>query len=87
MQEAVNFIPNQVYHKEDTTLWTPRSFITASPATANNKYDVTIEHFCNGVVYPHTGETITQYKRLKNNPVTKGTWTTTFGKEFGKMAQ
>jgi hypothetical protein len=39
------------------------------------------------MVHPVTGETIISYKKLKNNLVTAETWMTTFGKEFGGMAQ
>ena len=46
-----------------------------------------IEHFCAPVIHPTTGETITQYKKLIKDPVTKEIWETAFGKEFGRMAQ
>jgi len=38
-------------------------------------------------VHPITGETITQYRKLARDPVTRDVWTTAFGKEFGRMAQ
>jgi hypothetical protein len=34
-----------------------------------------------------TGKTISSYKHLMHNPVTAKIWQTTFGKEFGGMAQ
>ena len=39
------------------------------------------------MVHPITGETISSYKKLKNNPATAETWMTAVGKEFGGMAQ
>ncbi len=39
------------------------------------------------MVHPTTGETISSYKRLINNPVTANTWWTAFGKDFGSMCQ
>ena len=42
---------------------------------------------CAPVVHPATGETITQYRKLVKDPVTKQVWETGFGKEFGRMAQ
>ena len=39
------------------------------------------------MVHPVTGETISSYKKLKNDPATAETWMTAFGKEFCGMAQ
>jgi hypothetical protein len=39
------------------------------------------------VVHPITGEMITQYRKLMKDPVTKEVWTTSWGKEWGRMAQ
>ena len=39
------------------------------------------------MVHPKTGETITSYKRLLNDPDTAEIWQTVFGKGFGRMAQ
>ena len=50
-------------------------------------YDADIEHFCAPVVHPTTGETITQYRKLANDPATRDVWSTAFGKEFGRMSQ
>ncbi len=49
--------------------------------------NVDIEHFCAPVVHPVMGETITQYKKLVNDPVRSTTWRTGFRKEFGRMTQ
>jgi hypothetical protein len=37
--------------------------------------------------HPTTGETISSYKRLMNDPETAEVWQTAFGKDFGGMAQ
>jgi hypothetical protein len=39
------------------------------------------------MVHPSTGETITSYKHLMNNPKTAKMWETAFGKGLGGMAQ
>ena len=44
-------------------------------------------HFASPMVHPKTGETITSYKRLMNDPKTAEIWQTAFGKDFGGMAQ
>jgi len=86
-QEAVNLVTSNVYYKNDDT-WTPTSFLTSAPSKlGSSNFDVDIEHFCAPVIHPTTGETITQYKKLIKDPVTKEIWETAFGKEFGRMAQ
>ena len=50
-------------------------------------YNIDIEHFCNGVQHPTTGETITKYKTIIKIPQMSEVWTTAFGKEFGNLAQ
>ena len=44
-------------------------------------------HFVSPMVHPTTGETISSYKRLMNDPETAEVWQTAFGKDFGGMAQ
>ena len=44
-------------------------------------------HFASPMVHPTTGETISSYKRLMNDPETAEVWQTAFGKDFGGMAQ
>jgi hypothetical protein len=39
------------------------------------------------MLHPTTGETISSYKRLMNDPETAEVWQTAFGKDFGGMAQ
>ena len=67
--------------------WTPRLFLASSLSQMDNNLNVDVEHFCAPVVHPITGETITSYKKLANNPATKEIWQTGFGKEWGHMAQ
>ena len=76
-----------MYYKETQQPWLPRSFITSSPTKIGDNYDVDIEHFCAPVVHPVTGETITQYRKLVRDPITKEVWSTALGKEWGRMAQ
>lgn len=44
-------------------------------------------HYASPMIHPTTGETITSYKRLMNNPETAEIWQTAFDKDFGGMAQ
>jgi hypothetical protein len=44
-------------------------------------------HYASLMVHPTTGETITSYKRLMNDPKTAKIWKTAFGKDFGGMAR
>ena len=46
-----------------------------------------IQHFCMPVIHPVTGEHITNYMRLKKDPVTAPTWERSFGKKFSSLAQ
>ena len=39
------------------------------------------------MVHPITGETISSYKKLMNDPATTEIWQTAFGKDFGGMCQ
>ena len=68
-------------------MWSPREFITASPNSRLTQYDVNIEHFCASVIHPVTDKIITQYKKLKNNPLLRNVQETGLGKEVGQMAQ
>ena len=71
--------------------WLPNDFIVAQPAQQNHDGttigDIDVEIFCAPVVHPVTGETITSYKKLADDPITRSTWTTGYGQEFGRMAQ
>ena len=72
-KEAVNLVTAGIYYGEGEDKWTPKTFITASTGNSHgdNNYDVDVEHFCAPVVHPVTGETITQYRKLKDDPATK----------------
>ena len=48
---------------------------------------IKLEHFCAPVVHPVSGETILKYQALAKDPLTKETWTTKWGKEWGNLAQ
>ena len=74
-------------HTVPSTIWIPNNLITASKDVGHNPYDVNIEHYCAPVVHPVTGKTITQYKKLSNNPLLKEIWTTGLGNEVGRMIQ
>jgi len=47
----------------------------------------TFQPLCFAVIHPTTGESITKYKRLQNDPLLRDTWARAFGKEFGNLAQ
>ena len=63
----------------------PNKYLQFDPA--NTGTDADIEHFCAPVVHPVTGETITSYRKLAKDQITRETWTTGFGKEFGNLVQ
>ena len=44
-------------------------------------------HFVLLMVHPTTGESISSYKRLMNDPETAEVFQTAFGKDFGRMGQ
>ena len=46
-----------------------------------------LQHFCAPVIHPTTGELITSYKRLENDPELKEVWEKCIGKEWGSLAQ
>jgi hypothetical protein len=48
---------------------------------------INFEHYVNPMVHPVTGQTISSYKKLMNNPATVEVLQTAFGKDFGGMAQ
>ena len=88
--EAVNVSTAKVYAEVDET-WLLNDFIVAQPSQKNHDGttigDIDVEHFYASVVHPVAGETITSYKKLAYDPITRSTWTTGYGKEFGRMAQ
>ncbi len=52
-----------------------------------NQVAPNLEHYTNPMVHPITGEPISSYKKLMNDPATAEVWQTAFGKDFGGMAQ
>ena len=46
-----------------------------------------LEHVANGVVHPVTQETITNYKKLIKDPITREIWLKAMAKELGRLAQ
>ena len=78
-------------------LLSPRLYTTAAltaiaiqsyaPRDTSHAIPWTCEHFCAPVIHPVTGESITKYKKLMNDPATADTWSRAFGKEFGNLAQ
>ena len=46
-----------------------------------------IEHLCMPAIHPITGESISSYNKLKNDPATAKRWGIAYGKEFGGLAQ
>ena len=64
-------------------IFTPRALIKHAIVPVVHKF----EHYANPMVHPVTGEKISSYKKLMNDPATAEVWQTTFGKDFGGMAQ
>jgi hypothetical protein len=64
-------------------IFTPRHFVRKAYKDHIPNY----AHFASPMVHPKTGETVTSYKRLMNDPNTAEIWQTAFGKDFGGMAQ
>ncbi|NCG02080.1 MAG: hypothetical protein GWP22_01255, partial [Actinomycetales bacterium] len=83
--EAINFITHNVWF-EDEAIHKPTKFNDA-PITERHAPAPDLEHFANGVVHPVTGETITKYKTLANDPATREVWMRAFAKELGGLAQ
>ena len=62
--------------------FTPRKLV---PSTFNDSANYA--HFAAPMIHPTTGEIISSYKRLMNDPATAEVWQIAFGKDFGGMAQ
>jgi hypothetical protein len=63
--------------------FTPRKLVPATYDTCSTNY----AHFAAPMIHPTTGEIISSYKCLMNDPATAEVWQTAFGKDFGGMAQ
>jgi hypothetical protein len=80
-QQAMNFLTDEVWNN------LPQHF---TPANLRPKEDATtanLEHLEMPMIHPTTGETISSYKKLMNDPATMEIWQTAFEKDFGGMAQ
>ena len=64
-------------------IFTPQHFV----CKAHEDHIPNYAHFASPMVPPTTGETITSYKRLMNDPETTELWQTAYGKDFGGMVQ
>ena len=53
----------------------------------NNTQNFDLQDVCNGVVQPVTGEPITKYKTLANDPTTKIKWQEEMCVELGRLSQ
>jgi hypothetical protein len=79
-QEAINnLIMNDLIN--DTTKFTPMNLRPPPSPPINH------EHYAMPMMHPTTGELISSYKCLMNDPDTAEVWMTTFGKDFGGMSQ
>jgi hypothetical protein len=77
----MNFLTDEVWNNSPQH-FTPKNLQPKEDATAAN-----LEHLAMPMIHPTTGETISSYKKLINDPATMETWQTAFGKDFGGMAQ
>lgn len=82
-QEAVNLITQETWRAPE--IYAPRKFHQRN--TKSNNASLNIEQFCMPAIHPITKESITSYKKLVEDPITKEIWSIGFGKEFGNMAQ
>ena len=77
-QEAINFLV-------DANPITPEPFVPLHLRDSYTARDIALYGFA--MVHPVTGEHITSYRKLMNDPVTSEVWMTAFGKDFGGMCQ
>ena len=81
-QQAINILTIQEQVSADR-IFTPNTLMVFVTTHSPTKF----EHYANPMVHPTTGETISSYKRLINDPETTETWHTAFGKDFGGISQ
>jgi len=77
----MNFLTDEVWDNSPEH-FTPTNLRPKEEATAAN-----LEHLEMPMIHPTTGEMISSYKKLMNNPATMEIWQTALGKDFGGMAQ
>jgi hypothetical protein len=81
-QQAINVLTIQ--EKVSTNrAFTPTALMEFAVTHGPTKFD----HNANPMVHPVTGETISSYKKLMNDPARAEVWQSAFGKDFGGMAQ
>ena len=80
-QQAITFLTDEVCNNSPQH-FTPTNLRPKEAATAAN-----LEHLAMPMIHPTTGETISSYKKLMNDPATMEIRQTAFGKDFGGMAQ
>jgi len=78
-QEAINFLV------ANDPINTPPAFVPLHLRESYTARDIDLYGFA--MVHPVTGEHITSYRKLMNDPVTSEVWMTAFGKDFGGMCQ
>jgi hypothetical protein len=81
-QQAINVLTIQEEVSLDT-MYTPQALMNKRAQVLPTMF----EHFASPMVHPITGETISSYKKLMNDPETAEIWQTAFRKDFGGMAQ
>ena len=81
-QQAINVLTIQGNVATDW-IFTPIVLMEFATAHGPTKF----EHYANPMVHLTMGKTISNYKRIMNDPGSAETWQTAFGKDFGGMAQ
>jgi hypothetical protein len=81
-QQAINVMTLKERVTDHGT-FTPRALKRVGKTTGPVKF----EHYASPMEHPVTGETISSYKKLMNDPTTAEVWQTAFGKDFGGMCQ
>ncbi len=82
MQQAMNILTIKEKARFNA-MFTPRDLMQHAMIPFTHPF----EHYANPMLHPMTGETISSYEKLMNNPTTAEIWQTVFGKDFGEMAQ
>ena len=72
-QEAITLVTEDTYYGIHIDIWTPELFLTADTLSSHgtSNCDADMEHFCAKVVHINTGKTVTNYKKLVNDPFIK----------------
>jgi hypothetical protein len=81
-QQAINVLTIQEKVSLDK-MYTPQALMNEQAQVLPTIF----EHFASPIVHPITGETISSYIKLMNDPARAEIWQTAFGKDFEGMAQ